>query len=221
MGATVRKRLARLIHEHGATLVIGGFVIVTFLAAVALRQSPGVISAAGLNRFKDDVDFAGKLVGLGLAVFGAMAAYHRFFKGRVLEPRLKLGLSEKAIIWATVDEAGTGHFRALLHSLDVELENVGAATLWEPEVSLKVRALDSDEEVGTAVAGEGVERRPSPGALSGVGPGEVVTSHYRFRVPEGINAFRVSAEVAVSGNVWHRSITVANRITPADPEEAG
>jgi hypothetical protein len=135
----------------------------------------------------------------------------------LLEPRLRLGLAEKAVVWTTFADGRSGRLRALLHSLDVDLENVGAPTLWDPEVAVKVRALDSDQEVATVVEGEGIERRSSLGALSGVGPGETATLHYRFLVAVGTEAFRVSAEVTVAGHAWHRSITVANQIAPRDP----
>jgi hypothetical protein len=167
---------------------------------------------------KDAVDALSKILEMVLGTIGAVAAYRRFFKGRVLEPRVKLSLSSEAIRWVT---SLSTDGRSLLHSIDVEIENVGGATVWDPEVKLRTLAIDSDSEIGVLRADPGIEREPSVGELSGIGPGEVVVYHYDVCVPRWIQAFRASAEVWSGGHVWQRARTLANAISPSDDPARG
>ena len=213
------RRPLRWFHEFGGdVLVVSLFVAVVLTVIWSTRPNAPLSMEIGQTR--DLVDLTGKAVTMVLGIGAAIATYRRFFKGRLLNVRLRLRLSSKAVRWIESRPIETkGAPRTLLHAVDLEIENVGAAVLFDPQVVLKVRALDSNEDVALDLTNEGVEEPRSIGALEGIGPGEVVVYHYRFRVLNMFPAFRISTEIlGADGSAWARSITVANLISPSDSE---
>ncbi|MCA9653586.1 MAG: hypothetical protein H6712_34145 [Myxococcales bacterium] len=201
-------RLNRLIHEHIGDVIIVLGAIAVLLTIEALRRAAG--EAGGeVEAVETTIEVASKILGLVLGIIGAIAGYRRFFKGRTFAERMVLGLRSTPVRWMQMPDGGRG----LLHAVDVELSNVGSTTIWEPAVRLKVRSIDSDEEVGVepGVASEGIEHARSPGAVSGIEPGETEVVHRRFFVPATVEVFRVTVEASTSrGNAWHRALTLAN-----------
>ena len=211
----IRRFFLRLLHEHGADAIIVSIVVLVIVTTEAVRRSTANVGVA-LDGAKASIDVAGKLLAIALGLIGAIATYRRFFKGRIMQPRARLKLTGRPILWQSVQQNGLGRVRALLHTVDVEIENVGAAIIWEPDIRVRVRAIDDDQPVNLDIGEDGIEGPVGRGSLSGVGPGETTVSQYRFHVPAGVRVFRVGVEVSSGRHVWHRSATLANQITPSD-----
>lgn len=150
------------------------------------------------------IDLPVKTLGAVLAVAASIVTYRRFFHGRIFAPRLRLRLSSTALC-----ALSDGN---ILHSIDVEAENIGSVTIWSPTLDLDVLELDSDTPCtvnGTAT--EGIKQSLRPGGIEGIEPGELEVYHHRCRVPATLEAFRITAELSMDRrHAWHRSITVAN-----------
>jgi hypothetical protein len=195
----MRDRLIRLVHEYGPDIALALGAIAIFVVTPPLF---GVL-IADADR-KDSVDLALKILGTFLAVAASIASYRRFFRGRVFAPRLKLGLTSRFVCQLA---DGT-----MLHTVDIEVDNVGGVTIWKPKVSLRVLDLDSDRECSTdRPTTEGIAQPLRFGGIEGIEPGETVVYHYRFKVPKSVEAFRVVADLTMDRrDAWHRSLTVAN-----------
>lgn len=219
---SMTRRILRWFHEFAGDLLIASIAAAVILTVLLLQQSGGS-SPSDMMRLKDLVDVSGKTLTMIVGGGVAIAGYRRFFKGRLLNTRLRLRLSSKPIRWMELTQfaiAGVPH--ALLHTVDLEIENVGAAVLFEPGVTLKARRLESDEDVALGLMHEGLEGRRAIGALEGIGPGESIVYHFRFFVIDLIPAFRVTAELTgTDGSAWSRTITVANLMSPSDAERSG
>lgn len=213
------RRLLRWLHEYGGDALVL-LVLVSVVLTILWFSHPDTQLPLEFGRLRDVVDLSGKVLTLIVGTVAAIAAYRRFFKGRLLDVRLRMRLSSKPVRWL---DAGPlplqGEARALLHAVDLEIENVGAAVLFDPQVTLKVRTLDANVHIALDLTSIGIEEPRPFGALDGISPGEVVVYHYHFRIIDQFPAFRVSAQIeAPDGSAWARSITVANLIAPSDSE---
>lgn len=193
------QRLIRFVHEYSPDVILALMAIAIF---VLTPRFLGQI-------FYDDeshksVDIALKMLGTLIAVAASIASYRRFFRGRIFAPRLRIALSSRAIC-----ELSDG---TILHSVDIEVENIGGITVWNLAVILRVLELDADLDCTVSgITTEGIEQPLRPGGIEGIEPGELVVYHYRCRIPASIEAFRILVELSMDRrHAWHRSITVAN-----------
>lgn len=216
------RRILRWFHEFAGDLLIASIAVAVILTILLLQQ-PGAFPQFNMGQLKELVDLSSKVLTTIIGGGVAIAGYRRFFKGRLLNTRLRVRLTNKPIRWMEVAQCpGAGIPKALLHTVEFEIENVGATVLFDPEVTLKARLPDSEENVALDLKSEGLEGRRSVGALEGIGPGESVVFHFRFLVIAMIPVFRVTAELrAPDDSAWSRSITVANLMSPSDAERAG
>lgn len=215
------RRILRWFHEFAGDLLVLTIVAAVILTVLWIQQLNGT-SSGEMTRVKDFLDLSGKAISMIIGGGVAIAGYRRFFKGRLLNPRLRLKLSGKPIRWMMPPDSPGRAPKALLHTVELEIENIGAVVLFDPAITMKVRRLESEEEVAIELRQEGLEADRSTGALEGIGPGESIVYHFRFFVIEMIPAFRVTAElVGTDGSAWSRSITVANLMAPTDAERSG
>ena len=78
-----------------------------------------------------------------LLVFGAIASYFRFFKGRTFSPRLTINATVEVF---PIDAA------KMLHVLNVDVKNVGSTAIWglEPRVEIYFHGEErTEEDIGT------------------------------------------------------------------------
>ena len=217
----MRANLKRVLHEYVGDVIIAlSVVLVVLLAARAYQKWS---SLSDITHIKTTVELASIALGIVLGAVAAIAGYRRFFKGRTFSERAKLELSSHAVCEVFVDaeieegQAVESSIR-LLHVVDLSVENVGSSTLWDPEVDVKARQLESKAEFSTFGEQDGIEGATDKLSIPGIEPGEAVYYHYRFVVPKEVAAFRISAEVRTSRkNVWHRAMTLANALHNSPP----
>lgn len=200
--------IIRFIHEYSPDLILVLTAIAIFAVTPQVFEDLFEDSA-----YQKSLDLALKMLGTLIAVVASIASYRRFFRGRIFAPRLRLKLSSKAVC-KLLD--GT-----ILHSIDLEVENVGSVTVWSPSVTLNVLKLDSDADCtvnGTFT--EGIRQSLRWGGIEGIEPGELVVYHYRCRIPLAVEAFRIAVELSMNRrDAWHRCITVANAADVARSQE--
>lgn len=199
------KRAIQLLHEYGWSLAL---LLALAIAYLLVERYAGTLLGA-----KDVVDAASKGLGTVLVAVGAVAGYHKYFKGRAFAERLKLGLSSRPVRWIAAVTDGKD-VSALLHAVDLQVENAGTMTLWNPQLSLRVLALDEDREVALGMRSADFTRPARAGSLEGVEPGETLLFHTSFSVPVEVEVFRVVAELRASDSEWLRALTVANTFAP-------
>jgi hypothetical protein len=214
-GYRTRRQLLKCLHEYLPDVLLV-LVSVAIFATVRLIFRVDASQGASAGAVKETSEVAGSIVGTMLAVLAALAGYRRFLKGRVFATRARLSLTSRPLLWLEAD--GTLP-RRLLHSVDVEVENVRDRTLWEPRISIQVRTLNGatcELEQST----DSIEAKLKSGGLEGVEPGEAVPYHYRFAVPAAINVFKITAELVVDGSdAWHRAMTIANELRARDDSD--
>ncbi|MDA8746766.1 hypothetical protein N9M66_00985 [Litoreibacter sp.] len=195
----MRKRIIQFMHEYSPDLILVLAAIAIFAVAPKL-----LTNVLGNEATQSSVNFAIKIIATVLAVAGSIASYRRFFRGRVFAPRLRMSLTH-SIVTALSDGS-------ILHAVDIEAENVGGVTIWNPALDVHVFELETDVDCtiqGTAT--DGIRQVLRPGGISGIEPAETVVYHHRFRVSKDLEAFRISTELSVDRrDAWHRSMTVAN-----------
>lgn len=193
--------LSRVIHEYSPDVILVLSAIAIFVISPLL-----FVDLIDNEDSRKHVDISLKILAAFLAVAASVGGYRRFFRGRVFSPRLTLGLASQAVRCLS---DGT-----VLHAADIEAENIGGVTIWNPSVVLRVQHLETDEDCTVAAPStEGVAQPLMRGGNDGIEPGELVVFHYRFKVPVEVEAFRVSAELSLQRrDAWHRSITVSNSV---------
>lgn len=164
-----------------------------------------IVSAEKLTASSDLVSAVSSLVGVIAILFGAVLSYYRFFRGRTFSVRANLRLR------VTVVEAGA---ERRMHSLLLEVENVGTMSIWEPTPVLGIRAhgpnAPADEKVvdwsESLLPDDRVERTAV--IDSGEATGFFVVRHF----DQTIWAVRYLASVkGRTGDVWRCAMTVPNR----------
>ena len=219
----IPEHLKRFVHEHVGDVTIALFVIFVLLATGRAYQRWSSLSE--LTHIKTTVELASVVLGIFLGGIAAIAGYRRFFKGRTFSERAKLDLSSHPVCELDRNELSEhdqtdGEQAALLHAVDVSIENRGSTTIWIPKIGVRARHLASDEEFPTYGKPEKIETAVAPLSVSAIEPGETIYYHYRFLIPKKIIAFRVSAELSTSrGNIWHRSMTLKNGLNTSSPDQ--
>lgn len=200
-------RLIRFIHDYGPDLVLSLSAIAIFLIAPKLLEPLFISSSKGVT------ELTLKLIGTFLAVLASVASYRRFFRGRLFTPRLKLHLSSNAVCKL--------QDQSVVHGIDIEIENIGGITIWEPQIDLRVFELENNEwcTLGNP-ATEGLQIPTKRGGIEGIEPGESITYHYHCKIPDTHEVFRILVDVSMDErHAWHRAVTVSNSVA-VSPDSA-
>ena len=196
---------ARWARLHSALVVVLSVLVGVLLIAVAFRY--GFIRASTLVQNKDLVDVGSKLLGVIVLVFGSIASYFRFFKGRTLSPRLTIG--------AVVEVFPVDAVRNL-HVLSVEVKNVGSVAIWglEPRVEIHFHGAQprTEEEIGNwwTPLEEGTAQKKRLHMLD-----TDESSQFVVHRDVSTDCWAVTYFTRVglsSGHSWHRIVTAANRV---------
>jgi hypothetical protein len=195
---------ARWARFYSALVVVLSAIVGVLLVAVAFRY--GVISASTLVANKDLIDAGTKLIGAIVLVFGAIASYFRFFKGRTLSPRLMIAANVEVF---PIDEARN------LHVLSVEVKNVGSVAVWglEPRVEIRFHGGQERTEEDVAVWRTPLEEIDGKKRIHMLDTDESSQFVVHRSVPAECWAVTYFARVGLSsGHSWHRIVTASNRV---------
>lgn len=181
-------------------------IVVASLLGLAVLVKEGVITPARLRAHKEDADVAATVVSTVLLVCGAGVAYVRFFKGRLLHPKLDLAITAAAI------PSGSG----CAYAVEVQITNKGVVTVWNYTLALHAQVLGEQQTVDcTRWLRDDLSEVGTGGARS-VDVGETAYAHAVVQLfpraePVTFRAILHSSD----GIVWARSVTVAGCAAPA------
>lgn len=173
------------------------------VVAVSFRY--GLLNASTLVQNKDLVDVGTKLAGASILLFGAIASYFRFFKGRTLSPRLEMSASVGVL---PIDGARN------LHVLSVDVRNVGAVAIWglEPRVQIHFHGDRERTEGEIGSWWTPLEQTDGRARLRMLDTGESSQFVVHREVPMDHWAVTYFTRVDLSsGHSWHRIVTASNR----------
>ena len=195
---------ARWARLHSALVVVLSVLVGTLLVAVAFRY--GFIRTSTLVQNKELVDVGTKLLGAIILVFGAIASYFRFFKGRTLSPRLTITTTVEVF---PVDGARN------LHVLGVEVKNVGSVPIWglEPRVEIHFHGDHERTEEDIGNWWTPLEQSDGKQRLQMLDTDESSQFVVHRDVPTEYWAVTYFTRISLSsGHSWHRIVTASNRI---------
>jgi hypothetical protein len=189
---------------YSALVVALSVLLGALLVAVLFRY--GVIQASALVQNKDLIDVGTKLVGACILLFGAIASYFRFFKGRTLSPRLAMDATVEVL---PIDG------RRNLHVLSLEVRNVGSVAIWglEPRVQIHFHGEQERTEGEIGEWWTPLEQTDGRSRLQMLDTDE--SSQFVVHREVSIEAWAVTYFTRVdlsSGHSWHRIVTASNRI---------
>jgi hypothetical protein len=190
----------------GGSFAIPLLIVIASGLLVLVLLKEGVITPARLRAHKDPIDAAATLVSTALLVCGAGVAYVRFFKGRLLHPKLDLAVTAAAV------PSGGG----CAYAVEVEITNKGAVTVWDYTLALHAQVLGEQQLVNcTRWLRDDLSEVGAGGARS-VDVGETAYAHAVVELrPRGKPVTFRAILHSRDGIVWARSVTAAGCAGPA------
>ena len=176
-------------------------ILLVLLIAVLLKE--GLISASILNSQKDTFDVVSKIITSIVMIVGGILSYIKFFKGRILRPKLNI-IPRTGVIFLEKEN---------LHWLDLEIQNKGSVAIWNYVVEVYA-TLHGDAPRSTKIT-EFIEipkSRTKEEHLIDVG--ESSHEHAIIRVPKEIWAVTYQILISVpNGSMWDQYLTTSNMQT--------
>lgn len=180
--------------------------VIFALLCIAVLFKYNVISTATLAKNKDLIDVVSKVLTTAIIMFGAIASYFRFFRGRTLSPRLKM-------------EANVSVFKATdtknLHILSIVITNIGSVAIWNPQPYAEILYHGNTNEKNDIIDEwwSPAQEDGSANRIPMIDTGEDAQYVVQRLVPKNVFAVTYFARVGLeSGHTWHRSVTVSNKI---------
>jgi hypothetical protein len=202
--ATAMKQKTLWARMHAPLVVVLSVLGAVLCVAVLFKHK--IISTVTLVSNKDLIEAASKIITSVVLIFGAIASYFRFFRGRTLSPRLKMG-ADVSVFEATNSEN--------LHVLNIIITNIGSVAIWNPEPQTEVIYHGMTRERQDVISewwapmldGDAGKRLPM------VDTGEEAQYVVQRLVPKHVWAVTYFARISLeSGHSWHRAVTVSNKI---------
>jgi len=176
--------------------------VMAFIAVLLLLCAPfkaGLISFADIVNKKDFIDAFSKIITSLVLIIGGVLSYIKFFKGRVLKPKIDIHLKTGA--FATKEK--------ILHWLEIAIENKGSVAVWN--YTLELFAIpypnrESPTNISDSVIASDVEDQEHL-----VDVGETAFEHAVIELKK--ETFAYTFEIILTddrGTKWRRCVTVKN-----------
>ena len=172
------------------------FAVILFLG-VPFKM--GLISFADIERKKELIDAFSKIITSLALIIGGVLSYIKFFKGRVLKPKIDIHL--KTGIFATKEKN--------LHWLEIAIENKGCVAVWNYTLDLFAIPYpdrNPPRNISGNVIASDVEDKEHL-----VDVGETAFEHAVVELDKKISAY--TFEIILTddrGTKWRRCVTVRN-----------
>ncbi|MBT9312540.1 hypothetical protein [Leptothoe kymatousa] len=170
-------------------------------ALLLLLYSPfkaGIISFQKISANKDLIDAISSILGILGIFIGGTLAYIRFFKGRILSPKVDLEIQSGVLLQK----------RSKSHWIEISITNRGNVTLWNYQIFIYLRPhpLGNRIEYSDCVIPSSHEHGEKL-----VDVGETAFEHAVIEVQEVYSVFTFEVIVVDSSNtIWRRCLTVSN-----------
>jgi hypothetical protein len=183
-----------------STGILPWLILIATLLAIVFIFRNDLITKEYLIENKEYIDFISKTITSIAIVVGGILSYIKFFKGRILKPKL-------------VIEASSGTIKTengVLHWIEAEMKNIGNVAIWNHDTTIYATihtaqsyCVKLDEFMTIPYSLKGGE--------SIIDVGESVFENAFLLVPD--DAFAVTFQIIVKNekkSIWSRSITVSN-----------
>ena len=168
---------------------------------ITLPFKADLISTDWLVDNKELIGVINMLVTSCVLILASLFSYHKFFKGRLLKPKM--------IIEPNVGVIELDHGN--LHWIDIGLENKGAVAIWRYTLDLYPHYHTVGGPTPEAISFHSSQQN-GVGKARVIDPGETAYEHAITKVPKEIEVVTYRILVKNSdGTNWDRCITVSNR----------
>lgn len=177
-------------------------IIIVLLLLLLNKQH--LVSISSLVKNKDFFDVISKVVGSSAIIVGGILSYYKFFKGRTFSESLKLFVNVK-VFSATESQN--------LHFIDIQLENTGNVTIWEPHIFVDIvyySDLRKEENIDLIERNSEKDEKGFYKPLIEVT--ETISNHlnHLVNVSDWLIVYRVKI-ISKKGNIWERLVSIPNQ----------
>jgi hypothetical protein len=153
-----------------------------------------------LKSNKDSIEVTSKILEIIVLFIGSILGYIKFFKGRILKPRIIIKSSGKVIKSDNNNQ----------HWIEIEIQNAGTVTLWDYKISVKAFF---DNNINSIIDVNHFIRFPidHKSAVNLIDVAESSFEHLYLSVPkEVISVTYLISVTDRKGTHWNRSYTIIN-----------
>ncbi len=181
-----------------------------FVAMLLILYAPiklGVLSLSNLEAKKDLVDALSTIFGCAILLLGAVLSYIRFFKGRMLKPKINLQLQTGLL------SQGENN----LHWIEIAIENKGNVAVWN--YTLKLLATPHPGDGSSTDVSDRISIPKVDDGEHLVDVGETAFEHAIIELSKCPYAYTFEAVLKDNrGTQWRRCITVPNNEPVGDTQ---
>ena len=174
-------------------------IIIVLIIAIIIKE--GLVTTEILETNKDTFDVVSTIITILAIIIGGILSYIKFFKGRILKPKLNI-IPTSGVIYQTDEN---------FHWLDLELQNKGTVAIWNYYIEVFAKLHG---EKTTSIQINGFVEHPNLKNINEhlIDVGESSYEHLVFPVSKDIFAITYQILVSIpSGSVWNRCLTVSNK----------
>ncbi|MBE9070564.1 hypothetical protein IQ260_28380 [Leptolyngbya cf. ectocarpi LEGE 11479] len=182
-------------------------ILICLLLGVAVTFKFGNLDSSTITTNKELIDTISTIFSLFGFLIGGTLAYIRFFKGRVLKPKLDIEVQSSCIPSKTKN----------LHWIDISIANTGNVAVWEDGLwiywiahSLDRNSMDVLDN--RADMSDRIIQSPYKNGSSLVDVGETTFEHAVIELDKEAEAYTFEVILSdLENTVWRRCITVKNK----------
>ncbi len=182
-------------------------ILVCVLLGIAVTFKFGNLDSSTITANKDLIDAIATIFSLFGFLVGGTLAYIRFFKGRVLKPKLDVEVQSSCIPSKTKN----------LHWIDVSIANKGSVAVWEYELWIywiahsldrnSMDALDNRTDMSDRIIQSSYKNGSSL-----IDVGETTFKHAVIELDKEPEAYTFEVILSdLENTIWRRCITVKNK----------
>ena len=181
-------------------LILSLLSIIILLISILLIKN-NTITVEKIASHKDFIDAVNKIIGSILLIIGAVFSYFKFFKGRTFSERLIIDVHVKVFDYNQNQK---------LHTVDIELHNIGAIPIKNFTCEISANMIDGTENETVEIL---TEIKPiSDNATSIIDTQEIDYKHYKLLVSNDIKAVLYKIKIISSkGDAWTKAFTIINK----------
>jgi hypothetical protein len=179
--------------------------IAILLLCIAILWKSGIVSLSALKEQKDSISAIQSILTIIFLIFGAVASYYRFFRGRTFSTRAELELD------VSIHKCKDQFY---LHAISLTAKNVGTISIWNPKPKIQVQIHSQNDKEKIRVISDWWEEDSSDVAtemVTLIDSGETVTFFAHQEIPLESYAVTYLASMSCdSGDIWHTAKTISN-----------
>ncbi|MEO1127922.1 MAG: hypothetical protein AAFX95_28140 [Cyanobacteria bacterium J06639_16] len=159
----------------------------------------GLIQLSDIKNNKDLIDSVSTIVGVSVLLAGSLLSYFRFFKGRVLRPKVDLEIRSEC--FSSSDDKN-------LYWIEIVISNKGDVAIFNYRVFVDVHSHPSNTRIDMS---QKIIQPCRRHGKSVVNIGEMASQHAVFELEKSAKAYTFEVSVIDASNaMWRRCLTLKN-----------